>query len=513
MDYNTPDLNSWPAKLVIRVGQKFRSSRSYREENVRSTEAKNAERQQKTAERHARKYGWVRRPSEAPSTQEDVNELGEREYASFSQASTLISNVDNTDMIHGLADRDSFDSLLDHALEARLKEAGLNTAEAITIQDELHTRQFAALPDEVWQLIISYISLADAASLALASRILNKKVGPEPFLQLQAPENRHQKIAFLHRLDESLPRHLLCFPCGKFHVRLKPGKEMLKADYVANPLYTCPNTRNIYLPRMRLVHGRELPYSFVHLAMRGDKHSFAHGIAVDALSRRWKCKDTEWTHRTRYLAHNGHLLMRVVSQTFAVPAAEMTETRERHMLYDREEYTPFFSVCAHWRDGNLMKMCKCMLSHVPSPPKSYVQQLKEAPKVNRALTRPNFIVRGCDDCRPARRCPECPTEYMVEIQMVEDKNDPVRSFKHALVVTRWSDLGDGSSPYTSPEWLAINGRLAEEDGTAYESFSNVGRRAVGGVFESKISGSVPGQRLISLNPKNEKLGEEGHGWY
>jgi hypothetical protein len=97
--------------------------------------------------------------------------------------------------------------------------------------------------------------------------------------------------------------------------------------------------------------------------------------------------------------------------------------------------------------------------------------------------------------------------------MCEDKNDPVRRFKHAIVVTRWSDLGDGSSPYTSPEYAAIKGLDSGSAGEAYESFSHVGRRAVSGIFESRISGSIPGQRMLSLNPKNKKLGEEGHGWY
>ena len=191
----------------------------------------------------------------------------------------------------------------------------------------------------------------------------------------------------------------------------------------------------------------------------------------------------------------------------------MTETSARHLLYDRQEYLPFFSVCAHWRDGELMRLCKCALSHVPSPPKSYVEQLRNAPKINRALANPNFIVRGCDDCAPARRCPECPTEYLIEIQMVEDTKDPIRRFKHAIVVTRWSDLGDGSSPYSSPEWTAVQGLQTSSESEAYQSFSHVGRRAVGGIFESRVSGSVPGQRLLSLNPKNKKFGEEGHGWY
>ena len=512
MDYNTPDFNSWPAKFVTRVSKKLRSKSVYTEESIRKSEAKEAERRRKRSEQ----LGLVRRLDQSDDRQKDVNELGERDYSVFSQASTLVDNKDHTDLLHGLAHKDSFDSLVDQIVVTKLQDP--KALLLLSTLTELHARQIADLSVEVWRRIAWFLSPADAASLAVSTKTLYQKLGSEALLALNDAENRHHKITFLHRLDEQLPRHLLCFPCAKYHLRSNPGKETLKADYVANPLFNCPNTRTTFLPRLRLVHGRELPYSFVQLALRGANHTPTHGIQHESLSRRWKCKDSGWSHTTRYMIHNGRLLMRVVSQIYSPPSAEMTETSMRVLLYDREEYTPFFSVCAHWRDGDLMRLCKCALSHVPSPPVSYIQQLKQRPKISRALAAPNFIVRGCDDCRPARRCPECPTEYLVEIQMAEDKNDPIRPFKHAIVVTRWSDLGDGSSPYTSPEWLAITTTTsgAAKSGApagVYESFSHVGRRAVGGTFESRISGSVPGQRLISLNPKNQKLGEDGHGWY
>ncbi|KAK5174125.1 uncharacterized protein LTR77_001205 [Saxophila tyrrhenica] len=472
MDYSTPDPNSWPARLVTGIGRRLRSNKAFREETIRSNEARAAERRQKAAERHAEKYRWTRQSVDSRSNQDDVNELGERDYSVFSQATTLVSNKDNTDMLHRLAHYGSFDSLVDQALEKKIKDPLFDSQdpkalEPINALSELHMRQVAALPEAVWENIASFLEPADAACLSLASKVLQQKLGFTPLKELDQEENRHQKIAFLHRIDKQFPDHLLCFPCAKFHLRSTPRRESLKADYVANPLFTCPNTRGTYLPRMRLVHGRELPYSFVQLAVRGHKHSSAHGIELTALERKWKCKSSPWTHRTRYLVNNSRLLMRVVSQAYAQPSAETTETSLRHLLYDREEYTPFFSVCAHWRDGELMRLCKCALSHVPSPPQSYSQQLKKAPKINRALANPTFIVRGCDDCQPARRCPECPTEYLIEVQMVEDKSDPVRQFKHAIVVTRWSDLGDGSSPYTSPEWTAIQGSSPEVETKAW----------------------------------------------
>lgn len=517
MEWNSPDLNSWPAKLVTRVGRKIRANSAYSQDALAKKAAKEEEKRQKG---NKLKKRGLSVPT-VGSTQQDVNELGEREYSIFSEASTLVEGKkDHTDMMHRLAHHDSFDSLVDQAVgQNDLTDADGDVLDPEAIKRanvvfELHERQFAALPDEVWRLIASYLRPADAASLSLSSRTLREKLGPGPVRMLQEEDQWHERIAFLNHLDRQMPRHLLCFPCGLYHRRSLPGKEVLKADYVANPLFDCPNVKSSVLPRMRLTHGRELPYSFVQLALRSQKHTRLHGIDHEEMARRWKCKDSTWSHHTRYMVHNGHLLMRVVSRTSTLPAAEMTETSERHLLYDREEYIPFFSVCSHWKDGDLMKTCKCALSHVPSPPQSYVQQLKKAPKIKRALASPNFIVRMCDDCRPARRCPECPTEYLVEIQMSEDKEDPVRPFKHQIVVTRWSDLGDGSSPFASPEWVAIrSAETGAAEVTEYDSFSQVGRRAVSGIFESRISGSIPGQRMVSMNPKNKKWGDEGHGWY
>ncbi|TKA66061.1 hypothetical protein B0A55_09919 [Friedmanniomyces simplex] len=518
MDWNTPDLNAWPTKLVVRIGKKLRSNKQFTQETIAANNPRAVERRQKRAADYARKNHWETRRSEdtATSGANDVDELGERDYSVFSEASTLVERPDHTDMMHRLAHHDSFDSLVDRTRESDdLKHVhSSERGEALRRVSTVHERLVESLPDDIWLRIASFLNPTDAVQVALSSRTLRRKLGSPPFDALNKPENKHYKIRLLHSLDARLPRHLLCFPCATYHIRLHPGKETLKPDYINNPLFACPRVKSTVLPRMRLTHARELPYHFLQLALR-TTHSHAHGIAHESMDRRWKHAESGWTHRSRYMIHDNRLLMRVVSQRHVPPAVTLTETAERHLLYDRQEFAPFFSVCAHWKDGDLMKLCKCALSHVPSPPEGYIAQLKKAPKIHRHLAHPCFLVRGCEWCRPARRCPECPTEYLVEVQMVEDSSDPVRPFKHDLVVTRWSDLGDGSSPYTSPEWAAVNGISVpvEEGGQEFESFAHVGRRAVSGIFESRISGSIPGQRMLSLNPKNKKLGEEGHGWY
>ncbi|KAF2732651.1 hypothetical protein EJ04DRAFT_305053 [Polyplosphaeria fusca] len=446
--------------------------------------------------------------------QEGINELGERNYSIWSETSTLVGEArsrDHTDMLHGLAHHDSFDSLVDgtraqlHALidEEELDELELRRR---TELNDKRKRMLRKLPNEVWDRIASFLQPSDAAHLAIASKILLEKLGTEPFQALRRPDNHQERVRFLNHLDRHLPEQLLCFPCGTYHRRLSMGEEKLKADFVNNPVYFCPKVRSSYLPRMRLAFGRELPYSFIQLATRYATKSKDHGMHPDKLARRWKDAESGWSHQSRYMIHDGRLLMRIRSHIFAPP--KLTPTGERMLLYDREDYLPFFSVCAHWRDGELMRLVKCALSHVPVPQESLLHQMRESPRVRDWIIKPGLMARMCDDCRPARRCPECPTEYLLEINIAEDRHDAINRFKHVLVVTRWSDVGDGSSPTASPEYCAVNGVKAD-----YDSFSHVGRRAVAGIFEARINGTIPGQRMISLNPKNTKFGEEGHGWY
>ncbi len=515
MEYQNPDPTKWTTKFVVRVGSSLRSDKKFSQQAV----AKNEQKRTVLRKKKLDKLGYDPKTNDPLRRQSDVNELGERNYGPLTQASTFTSNKDHTEMLHGLAHHDSFDSLVDQVANAEnLKDPYFDSHNPVVekrdrILAERNIKQLDALPEQVWKRIALYLDVDDAASLSISTKMLYNKLGSEYLQTLELPENQYRKMAFLNHLEQDLPRHLLCFPCNKYHRRSNFGQESLKANYISNPLFDCPNVRDAVLPRMRITHGRELPYSFVQLVMRGHKHTAAHGIKHESLARSWKCKDSKWSHRTRYMVVDGRLLVRITSQCIAPPASDQTETSQRHLLYDREEYRPFFSICSHWQDGELMATCKCALSHIPGAPKSYYQQLKKAPKVDRQLAKPNFMVLGCDNCRPARRCPECPSEYLIETPMIEDHMDPNARFKHALRVTRWADLGNGSNPYTSPEWAAIQGTDASTLGETYDSFTHVGRRSVAGIFESRISGTIPGARMISMNPKNQKYGEDGHGWY
>jgi hypothetical protein len=404
---------------------------------------------------------------------------------------------DHTALLHGLGHQGSFDSLIS---VSRLDPQRLDP------DTKAGDRRITSLPERIWHRITSYLSPSGAASLAFASKTLRYRLGPEPWIVLNHPENQEYKIEFLISLDSQLPDHLLCYRCATYHRRIQKGQERLRATATMNPLFTCPwASEPTQIPlRMRLAPGHTLPFTFVQLAMRAHRYGPDYGIPAESLSRRWKCRESEWFHQSRYYIHKGHLLLRIVSKSFAQPA--LPPSGMRHLLYSRENYFPYFSACAHWRDGELMNLCKCALGHIPKPRETITQQLRNGPQIQTAIRNVNPIVSLCGECRPIRRCPDCPTEYLIEIRFEEDKNDPVTKFKQAIVVTRWSDLGDGTTPL-SGEWAACYGE------TDYNSFAAIGRRGLSGTFESQSGVAIPGQRMLSLNPNNERLGEEGHNWY
>lgn len=371
-------------------------------------------------------------------------------------------------------------------------------------------RDIAKLPPRLWCRIATYLNPAEAASLAIATRRLYRRLGRRYLVVLAHPSNFEYRLDFLSGLDRGMPHHLLCYPCGRYHRRTKEGQERLRPTHVLNPLFDCPESTNILNPppRHRIAPGRMIPYTFVQLAMRAHRFGPRYGIQVDSLARRWE-RDG-WSHSSRFHVYEGRLLMRVTSQTFAQP--DLPPASLRMLLYSREDYWPYFSACAHWRDGELMPACKCALNHIPKPRETSGLQGAEHKVKDRWVGRqfdPNALTTLCGFCRPMRRCPECPTEYLIEVKLSEDRSEPRNPvFRQAIVVTRWTDLGDGKTPH-GLEWGSINGKRDD-----YDSFKNYSRRGIASIFESAFTAdTLPGQRVISLNPKKKKLGEKGHDWY
>ncbi|EOA90537.1 hypothetical protein ACJQWK_07362 [Exserohilum turcicum] len=372
------------------------------------------------------------------------------------------------------------------------------------------TALLASASPEVWLRIADFLSPLDVANLSSTCRTMYARLGQHPYKLLLDPEHRLHRLDFLLAMDSKMPRHLFCFPCAQWHLRIQPGFESLKPQNVVNPLFECPNMTNINMPppRIRITDGRTLPFAFVQLARRHWAYGPEYGIPHQSLARRWKDSYSEWSHETTYhITNKGNFLMRVRSQHHV--EGGMTDAAKRLLLFSRGDYTPYFSVCSHWKHGLLTSIPKCALSHIPHSTEADTTALDKFRERNLGKKIAGKVPL-CSVCQPMRRCPKCPTEYLFDLKLVEDRSvrtNTTGRFKQALVVTRWSDLGTARSTEDA-QWSAITG-----DNDNYDSFKEIGRRAVSGVFESAFTDTIPGQRIMSMNPQNVTSNEEGGTWY
>jgi hypothetical protein len=94
------------------------------------------------------------------------------------------------------------------------------------------------------------------------------------------------------------------------------------------------------------------------------------GIGHQTLARRWKDPYSPWMHESMYhVSAKGHVMMRIKSQVYV--EGGMTAAAKCMLLYSRGDYTPYFSVCSHWKDGILMTIPKCALDHIPFVPTAF----------------------------------------------------------------------------------------------------------------------------------------------
>ena len=253
-------------------------------------------------------------------------QTGERLYEFNSETSTLVG------------DRPAYDvGELMHSLTRDISNEDL--AEIYAQRDIYRPPgegSIASLPADLWELIASYVSLADEASITFATKTLRDRLdGRSAWKQLSFAENKKERLDFLFRLDRQMPLHLLCSQCAQFHPRIQPGGEVFKPDFVNNPVFHCPRVKDSWLPRSKITYRREMPFAYVQLATRQRNFGALYGITAAALDRRWRCPESGWTHASRHVVVKGHLLMRVVSQRIAPP--NMMDTERRLLLLDRTD--------------------------------------------------------------------------------------------------------------------------------------------------------------------------------
>lgn len=282
---------------------------------------------------------------------------------------------------------------------------------------------FNKLPPELWLDIIEFLSPASAASLTYTYRWMYNQYGERPCSILKLPGHEQDKLELLSYLDADLPKHRLCHPCAIFHRRksLRAEQKEVKANY-RGCWIGCERRAG----QTKLGTGYSLTWPSIRSVMRACRFGPEYGMPLDVLARVWE-NDDGWKHRAEPSIVNGRLLMKVQS---ALPVDWATESIFKNRISD---------IMRHSWLGCLQEMVKCALRHIRSDE--------------------SYTIGDCL-CKGLRRCPKCPTEYMIETKRTSNisgdmrQSMEARGVQHVLIVTKWMDYGEGKSPL-SPEWQAL----------------------------------------------------------
>lgn len=130
------------------------------------------------------------------------------------------------------------------------------------------------LPVELIQLVASFLSLSDTASLALANHFLHATLGAHAWKELKQSGCKDEKLRFLQRLRDDLPcgHFSLCDTCIILHKRKTFNPKNKHKLLVFGP------------DVIRLEYGYRLSPAMVRAAMDRATRGYPHGICPDELS-------------------------------------------------------------------------------------------------------------------------------------------------------------------------------------------------------------------------------------
>jgi hypothetical protein len=140
------------------------------------------------------------------------------------------------------------------------------------------------LPVEVLRYIINRIPSTEAAALALSSKTILSAVGSE-ILRIEGIEDR---VELLKHLEVFYPNHLLCYQCGKFHLRRTSEIHEYEGDTECDK----KNGRFSFSS-----HVLDIPFTTVQEVMNRHRYGKRHGISMKCLNRYQVWRDNPFDHR------------------------------------------------------------------------------------------------------------------------------------------------------------------------------------------------------------------------
>jgi len=322
-------------------------------------------------------------------------------------------------------------------------------------------------PAEIWLKIASLLSPISTVNLALSCHYFAFLVKYQRRLQLQCPRLRFQRIEFLRCLEINYPRALLCSSCVTFHTRKSrwsvfDRRERLNPKHYRFAKGNCiENSESASILRKG-----DLDWWLVQLVMRYSRFGPAYGVRLFTLRVGvGPGRSGYWAHNTFAAIVNGRLLIKIISQV---------------LFHARPDFRYH---CKAWQDKKYPLPTCNHLEYSPSLTAACWSAISSQDMTLAPTARRRF-------CSRLYRCQWCPSEYQVECRLGSElPGFRIGRKDSVLMVSRWVDIGDGSSPQC-PEWAGLV-RLPSAERRSYEPFDFGGLTTVRSRFKNTSHNRIP----------------------
>lgn len=145
------------------------------------------------------------------------------------------------------------------------------------------------LPADVLRYILNTIPPTEAAALALSSKTILSVVGPE-ILRI---EDNNDRAELLKHLEVFYPEYLLCYQCGKFHIRRTSEIRKYEGEDTE-----CDKKNGRFSFSSKVL---DIQFTTVQEIMNRHRYGKRHGIHINCL-RRWRTwRDNPLDHRVEII--------------------------------------------------------------------------------------------------------------------------------------------------------------------------------------------------------------------
>ena len=276
-----------------------------------------------------------------------------------------------------------------------------------------------ALPLEILHLIISHLSYADTACLALCNHFLLTVLGKHNLAVLRDGD----RASFLTTLTQDLPRHFYCHMCSRLHLRNHVRPPWTKLQPLkclrSSGRFNGMELWNLFQAHMPVYSSYLLQHPHVQLAMKRHRHGPEHGISTDSLSYveiqiSGKRKDPERV--TTLMSVEAQISRKTTSLCLRIQQWAFLRTTDSEKLLASIDLV---GICDHLNNSTI-----CQLF--------------------RADLRPRCTNIKSPLSTSVKKCRQCNTDFQIEIRTLGEEG-------LALVITKWLDLGSGLTP-TDIKW-------------------------------------------------------------